>query len=201
MEENELSSGSHEEIFQKSITDLGNVFGDVVPRVSASISLISSLLIICIIFRSLTRLNSIYHRIMFGISVADIIVSTAIVFARSAMPRQGISKALDFYFASCDHRRGTIQTCNIQGFFFAVGSLLTSTYNSSLCWYYYCVIVKAMSDEAIRKRMEPFMHGIPIIWSLGPGITFLFLDAYNPGVAWCTVGECGVAFLSPFSCL
>ena len=62
--------------------------GFIIPTVTGSISCLSSLTIIAFILRS--KSNTIYHRIMFGLSSADIITSLAIALTTLPMPKDVI---------------------------------------------------------------------------------------------------------------
>ena len=62
-------------------------FGALVPRLSAGVSFFSSALIIYVILRSAAKLTTIYHRIMFGMAVADIMSSAAIALTSLPMPK------------------------------------------------------------------------------------------------------------------
>ena len=160
----------------------------IVPRIMGSISALSSMVIIYVIFKAMTKLKSTYHRIMFGMSIGDIIASIGMSLTHLPMPAPGINPLVDLYI-SPDYRIGTIQTCNIQGFMIMAGTLLNYMYNAALCWYYYFVIVKTMKDNVIAKRIEPFLHCIPILLSLSYGITLYLLRAYNPDASFCLAGK------------
>lgn len=179
------------------ILEIGQLYRNELPRASATVSLISSSIIIYIILRSLTRLNSIYHRIMFGMSVGDIMMSLAVAFTHLAMPKPGISEAVDIMFDESDPSRriGTVGTCDLQGFFFIVGANVNYMYFGTLSCYYYCVIVKTMKDKTIRERVEPLIHLIPVSVGLFSGIIFYIIGAYNPGLAWCTMSEYHTVFV------
>ncbi len=171
------------------VVGIGATYRLVVPRFTGGFSISCSMLIIYMIFRSNTRLNSIYHRIIFGMSIADIITSTAVVISHLAVPREGISEAVDALYLGCNQRLGNFFTCNIQGFFFFLGISMSHIYTGSLCWFYYCVVVKTMRDITIRKKIEPFLHGVPFGLALILCILTLALDCFNPGISWCAPGE------------
>lgn len=179
---------------KEDILEIGHVYRNALPRTSATISLVSSIIIIYIIFRSLTKLNSIYHRIMFGMSLGDIMMSFAVALTHLPMPKPGISEAVDIMFDESDghDRLGTVSTCELQGFFFIVGANVTYMYFGTLSCYYYCVIVKTMRDHVIKKRVEPFIHLIPVMVGLFSGTIFYIIGAYNPGLAWCTMSKCSL---------
>ena len=153
--------------YAEVIADMGTTNIITVPRISSIASVFSSSLIIYIIFRSSTGLKSIYHRLMFGMSLGDMISSTAFSLAHLPMHRPGINDTVDLMFEfTSDQRLGNRASCAAQGFFWFLGSSSTYLYNAALCWYYYCVIVKSMEDVCIRKKLEPCFHGVSVGFSL-----------------------------------
>mmetsp|Transcript_17849 Transcript_17849/g.20337 ORF Transcript_17849/g.20337 Transcript_17849/m.20337 type:complete len:472 (-) Transcript_17849:278-1693(-) len=158
---------------------------DLIPRITGSISATASSLIIYLILRSDKKLSSIYHRIMFGMSSADILGSVAIAFTTIPMPSDFPCEDGDLF--NTNDGRGSIQTCNIQGFFLIVGINVMYAYNAMLCVYYACAIAFQMREKIIHKRVEPFLHSIPMFFGLVVAIPPLFLDLYNPGPGWCTL--------------
>lgn len=180
-----MTNSTTEDSSFQLIHDMGVIYLTFAPRVSASVSLVFSLLIVHIIFRSLTRLNSSYHRIMFGMSIGDIVSSIAIAFTHTPFPRPGISETVDKMFPDCPYRKGNVMTCDIQGFFYFTGYSLSCIYSASLSFYYYCVIARMMDDDVIRRKVEPFLHIIPAAASLITGTLIYFLKGYNPGFSWC----------------
>jgi hypothetical protein len=75
-------------------------------RCSGSLSTVSSFIIIYIILQSKTRLSSIYHRIMFGLSIADIIGSVSMALASWPMPSH-LPNEEDFGYHWSGARLGT----------------------------------------------------------------------------------------------
>jgi hypothetical protein len=101
----------------------------VAPIFSGSLSAISSTLIIYVILRSQTGLSSIYHRIMFGMSIADILSSVSIALSTLPMP-SFMPQEKDFEYRWTGPRLGNTSTCNAQGFFQTFGILCMFTYNT-----------------------------------------------------------------------
>ena len=171
-------------------------FAATVPRITGSISAVSSSLIIYLIYRSKPKLTTIYHRIMFCMSVADIMASTAMALTTLPMPRND-----DPYWEAIfweDDELGTVlwrdqtkvgtrQTCAAQGFFYSTGISMMFCYNGMLCMYYACAIAFRMKDAQIRKRIEPFMHILPFFSGLAPVIPSFMYGFYSPtrNDAWC----------------
>jgi len=143
----------------------------IILLVSGPISVISSTIIILMVLRSRKKLSHIYHRLMFGISVTDIIFSSGLSFSSLPAPigTPDTWKAL-----------GNRSTCNAQGCFIMFGSAAAPAYFLSLQIYYLCKIKYQMSSEKMRK-VEPCLHGVPILLGLTAAIVPLVTDSMNPG--------------------
>lgn len=173
-------------------------FAVIAPRVTGSLSAISSSLIIAVILKSPTKLNTIYHRIMFAMSSADIMSSIAMGLTTLPMPALA-SMAQDAYayegayHGSYGRRFGNIRTCEAQGFFFIFGFTTVYAYNITLCVYYACAIAFRMKEKRIRKYVEPILHLFPIAMGLASAVPPLFRKMYNPTrtCAWCNVRALG----------
>jgi len=157
----------------------------LIPMVTGSISCIGSVIIIALILRSQSGLSSAYHRIIFGLSVSDIIHSLALGLVSIPMPKgtPNAWKAL-----------GNLTTCDLQGFFYMFGAMAAPAYNCSLSFYYMYKIKFKTSEEDMRKYKEPFLHGIPILLALICAIIPLSLGSFNPSVSWCWIQS------YPFKC-
>jgi hypothetical protein len=162
-------------------------YAAVMPRFSGSLSAISSAAIIYVILRSEKGLSGIYHRIMFGMSTADILGSLAMALTSLPMPSY-MFKEEEFGYHWAGTRLGNTYTCNAQGFFATFGASTTFAYNATLCIFYTCSIAFNMRQRNIRKYVEPIIHGLPILVGLTYAVPPLILDMYNPGntsYAWC----------------
>jgi hypothetical protein len=162
-------------------------YAAIVPRFSGGLSAISSATIIYVILRSEKGLSGTYHRIMFGMSTADILGSTAMALTSLPMPSYML-KETEFGYHWAGTRLGNTYTCNAQGFFASFGASTMFFYNASLCIFYACSIAFNMRERNIRKYVEPFIHGLPLLVGLSYAVPPLFLEMYNPGItsyAWC----------------
>eukprot|EP00555_Chaetoceros_dichaeta_P005705 CAMPEP_0198262274 /NCGR_PEP_ID=MMETSP1447-20131203/10814_1 /TAXON_ID=420782 /ORGANISM="Chaetoceros dichaeta, Strain CCMP1751" /LENGTH=481 /DNA_ID=CAMNT_0043950457 /DNA_START=145 /DNA_END=1590 /DNA_ORIENTATION=+ len=151
----------------------------IIPVVIAPISVISSSIIIIMVLRSREKLNHMYHRLMVGFSTADIFVSAAMSFSSLPGPQDNPSPKV---WKSI----GSQGTCDAQGFFFMLGSSSAPLYFLSLQIYYLCVIKYEMNLEEIKK-IEPFLHGVPVLIGLISAIVPLATESMNPGYSWCWV--------------
>ena len=106
----------------------------VVPKFTAALSIICSFGIVHRVIRSPKGSRKLYHRIMLGISVSDIMAST-IYFLGTWLIPSGTKGQYGPVFGAV----GNTGTCTFSGFFtqFAICSPL---YNGTLCLYYLLVI-------------------------------------------------------------
>ena len=160
----------------------------IAPRITGSLSALSSSILIYLIMRSDTKFSTIYHRIMFGSCIGDIIYSLAIALTTLPMPRDlsPYNFGSDFWQGI---RLGNQQTCTAQGFFYWFGVTMMFSYSASLCTYYACVLFFKMKEENIVKYVERFLlRPGPIILALGISVPPLFTRDYGPSQqeAWCT---------------
>jgi hypothetical protein len=169
-------------------------FAVIVPRFSGSLSAIASSLIIVAILKSDTKLKTVYHRIMFFMSCADISGSIAMALTTLPMPKHMSQEIMDIdghlslYENWAGIKLGNTQTCEAQGFFYAFGVSTMYAYNAMLCIYYVCAIVFGMREDRIIKNVEPFLHLFAFTFGFGPSVYSLVSDFYNPSGwdIWCT---------------
>ncbi len=154
-------------------------FGEIAPRISGSLSVVSSALIIVLVMRSSTRLTTTYHRIMVGMSITDILSSTAMALTHLPMPRPGLSVCVDQYLYQ-GLRLGNTQTCTAQGFFLSFGVMSTYGYSAALTIYYACAIFFKLNKRTIARRVEPVLHCVVLLAPLALAIPALIHGNYNP---------------------
>ena len=107
-------------------------YGVLMPRFTCFTSVICSILIIYLILRSPTRLSSSYHRIMFGMSISDVLSSTTMGLTTLPMPRD--DPVVNSYGFN-GTRLGNFGTCTAQGFIWVLGSYAVFGYN----FFYLCI--------------------------------------------------------------
>jgi hypothetical protein len=127
--------------------------------------------------------HRVYHRLVLGMSCADMIAS--IVNILSTWPIPADSKGV--FLAS-----GTTQTCTAQGFFNELGNLATPLYNASLCAYYVLVIRSGWAEDKIKARAEPIMHIIPMTTALLIALLGVPFTLYNNS-GW-------LCWIAPYQC-
>ena len=156
----------------------------IVPSITGSISFLSSLTVACVILRS--KSNVVYHRILFLMSLFDMMSSGAIALVTLPMPSDVI---YPFAFPSY----GTKETCEVQGFMIFFGSGTVLMLGLVLNIYYLCKLRYNMEDAKFSHSFEPILYLgillsmlIPniIVWKQGS-------SCFNPALSdpFCTIRE------------
>ena len=138
------------------------------PSISGCISSFASITLIVSIFRSNLKLSNVYRRLIFFLSVFDIILSITHALSSLPMPAGTIWGAI-----------GNDVTCGMQGFFTTVGLCGTVLYSLSLTVYFLLVVKYDMSEARIKKCVEPFLHAIPLLYSFGVSTYIYATNNYN----------------------
>ena len=148
--------------------------GIIITRVSSFISIFSSCLIILVILRSVIRLSTSYHRIIFGMSVADVFATLAMFCFTWPMPKDMIYKQFEGQVL------GNSATCSAQGVVYFGGNHITLNFNGILCIYYLCIIRFKWSEEKIRKYLEPVLFTLAILFPMLLATFLVFQDRMAP---------------------
>ena len=149
----------------------------ILPKVTGIISLISSAFIIQHVIRDRKRRSQVYHRLLLGMSISDFFGSFTSFLSTWPIPRGGACLAA-----------GTKATCTAQGFFFQITTLCTPTYNISLSIYYLLMIVKGWRESRVKK-IEKYLHALPICLGFGTAFASLGLKIYNSAGFFCWIGN------------
>ena len=174
----------------KELPPLIDDYAAIAPRISGGLSFVSSCIVIYLIARSQDKLHKIYHRIMFGMCIADMIGSFVVSLTTLPMPRD-LSLVNSDVAAYIDEWKGTRlgnwATCTAQGFFSEFGLTAMYAYNGALCIYYACVIFFKMKEKTIVKY-EPLIHLVPFSLALAAAIIPLSYNSYSATgyESWCT---------------
>ena len=157
--------------------------GLIVNYVVSSLSAISSLVLIIIILRSRIRLKSIYHRIMFGMNVANACSSAAVGLATIPMPKDMIYTQ----FEAVSY--GNTTTCAAQAAIGLIFSQATLMYFIALCIYHLLSIRYKMTEAKIRKKVEPWFHAIIVLLQIITLVLCIDAKILNPSPKeqYCTV--------------
>ncbi len=90
---------------------------------------------------------------------------------------------------------GNQTSCNFLGFLHLVGTVGTPMYSVNLNIYYYYLVKQNMRQEDFRKKIEPWLHGVPVVWSIVGGIYIWIAKLINPSPS----GGCFIA-TAPLGC-
>ena len=153
------------------------------PKPFGILSIIGSLHIIQHSQCSRQRRGSVHHRILLGLSAYDSLTSSVVFLGTWPFPKE----TPGVYLAS-----GNAPTCAAQGFLmqFSVG---TALYNASLVMYYFLVVFRGWKERQLRK-MEPWLHVVPILFSLGTAVTAANKDLYRQSNMWCWIESSQTGF-------
>ena len=160
----------------------------IIRSVSASISIIGSAAIIWHILRSHKGLASTYHWLVFRLCVGDLMSSFAWALNSTAAPKE-----VQYLIPSA---RGNVATCAAQGCIVTAGITMATFYNCSICVYYLSVVTFNKKDEYIKRKLEPWFHGVPVISAIMIGIIGLIMKQYNTNY-WVTNGIIPEGFTIP----
>lgn len=155
-------------------------------HISGILSFIASSILAWHILRSHERLSTTFNRLLFGLCVADIMASFAYALGSVMTP-----KDVNYWIWNA---RGNAGTCDAQGFFWQVGMISSLLYNCSLCIHSFAIINYGKSDDYIRNRVEPWLHGATLYPLIG-GVIMLVRQNFNLCGSYCCASQ-----YTPFHC-
>ena len=144
---------------------------DIIVRTTGPVSTIASTVLLVHILRSNHGLSTTYHRLVFGLCIADILSSFANALGSTMVPKE-----MNYFAPSA---QGNTATCTAQGFLITVGVNIANMYNCSICFYYLSIIRYNKKDEYIRNKLEPWFHGISIVIPLVVDFIIMAMKGYN----------------------
>jgi hypothetical protein len=152
---------------------------DIIYHTTGSVSTIASTCLAVHILRSNHGLSTTYHRLVFGLSVGDILSSFGFALGSTMVP-----KDMNYFVPGA---QGNMTTCTVQGFLYTLGVNIVAVYNCSICLYYLAIIRYNKNDEYIRNKLEPWFHGIAIVIPLVCGFIFIAMKGYNGNEPVCSI--------------
>jgi hypothetical protein len=141
----------------------------VIRHTTGSVSTIASTCLVVHILRSHHGLSTTNHRLVFGLCIGDIMSSFANALATTMVPKE-----INYLVPIA---QGNTATCTAQGFLITAGANIVAMYNCSICFYYLSIIRYNKKDEYIRDKLEPWFHGISILFPLVVGFIFMTMKA------------------------
>lgn len=148
------------------------------PQVFAGLSIVGSILLLVTVYRTRKTIHKLttYNRLMLGISISDLILSSALVLGSAPVPRS----------SGFPGARGNEATCTAQGFFLQLGNG-TICYSQMLLLHYVLIIRYNVREQTLTKYIEPWMHMIPIGYDLITAFVSLKLDLLHPANVYCWI--------------
>ncbi|CAB9528023.1 expressed unknown protein [Seminavis robusta] len=135
---------------------------------------ISSLLSIfgstCVIYMSSKKLHKIMHRLVFLLSISDIMASLAALFMPYMVPSfMGLLGAV-----------GNVASCSAAGFFLSLGVMMACCYNFYLSGYYLATVRKNWKEYDFRKPFEIAGHALALLVPLAISLIAATTGSMNP---------------------
>lgn len=156
--------------------------------ISGVLSFIASTTMAIMILRSAPKLGTPFRRIIFGLSVSDMLQSiSSVIGPIVTVPAPGNIKLWNI---------GNQKTCDFQGFIVTFGATMCCFYTLFLCMFFLHVVKYNKTNKEFSTTIERKMHGIAIAYSLCTSVTYLIFGFYNnvPHGNMCFVID------SPFGC-
>lgn len=148
-----------------------SIQGAMITRcISAGISASASTLLVLFIWKSKKGLKNPYSRIIFGLSLGDILQSLGMLISPFAAPSDP-----GHIFGM-----GSVESCDAVGFFFTVGSLVFPWYTLTLTYYFLKRVKYKVSSTVFAKREEKWLHIVIWTYSLVVGLYAVAKGQINP---------------------
>ena len=138
--------------------------------VTAGISTLSSFLLVIFILESPSGLRSPYSRIIFGLSIADVLQSLGILVAPFAAPTDP-----EHIFG-----RGSVKSCDAVGFFTVIGSLAVPFYTLQLTYYFLKRVKYKVLPKDFANGEEKWFHIFIWIYSIAVASFATGKEMINP---------------------
>ena len=150
------------------LNDVQEVLLAVLPVGPALLSIAASSLLLRLLLQQ-SKLKSTYDRIIFGMSVGDILLSTVCIFFPFLVPADSSRRLWAF---------GTDATCQGMATLYAISSA-SFWYSGCLSVYFLLLIRTRVPGGTIARKYEPWMHLLSVGWPLVAGIAGIPLGAYQ----------------------
>ena len=161
----------------------------IVRSSSAIVSIVASVLLVWILFRSRKGIGTTYHRLLLGLSIFYILFSLSEATFGAVVPNE-----LNY---AVWNARGNLASCDAFGFMNALGAYSGVLYMCSLNIYYLAKVRFNKSDSYVAKKLEPLLHMVPILY----GLIFSILVVAKQGMNANVGGLCSAAdFYYPPHC-
>jgi len=146
--------------------------------VTGLLSVLGSLWIVFDVCNDHKKRKTVYHRLMIGMAISDIMSSLSLAFSTWPVPQ-----GTDDVFASL----GNVSTCEVQGFFIQMG-VATPLYNAFLAVYFLLLVKHNWSEKSMAmRRLEKIFHFVAWAMAFGTAFASLGLELYNNANLWCWI--------------
>ena len=140
------------------------VAAQVVRCVTASISLLASTILALTILHSPTGRKSPYSRIIFGLSVGDILNSLAVLVSPFASPKDNPDAIFSI---------GNVRSCEITGIFLQIGGCMVPLYTLFLTYYFLKRVKYKTSPADFAKYQEKIITILILLFAVGTAVVAL----------------------------
>lgn len=147
----------------------------ITPKCTALPSIIGSCFIIQDVLRNKKHRRQVYHRIMVGMSVMDLLWAIRCFLSTWPVPKS--------FNPVIPYASGTDETCAMIGFIGHAAGLTSVLYSASLTLYFLLVVRYGWKEQRIRRYVEKWIHAFPIIIGWGLAFASIPLDLYKP-IPW-----------------
>ena len=138
------------------------------PRVSGTLSIVGSSLIIYSVMGRTKKRHSTFHRILLIMSCFDIFFSFNAILGTLLAPKEsGVIGA-----------KGNQATCTAEGLFTYLG-LSVPMYNASLSLYYFLAVRHSVREQQMERQYEPFLIYPPILFLSVCGLIAVGMGLFN----------------------
>ncbi len=130
--------------------------------------------------------SSPYHRIIFGLSIADMFQSLAMI--------TGPFMAVEAANTPAKWAIGNVVSCRINGLWFLIGLISSNLYTCFLCYFCFCKVARQTTDASFRKHIEWKIHSIILFITVAMSVAALVAKAiHTNGMG----NMCGIAAFPP----
>ncbi|KAL7546533.1 hypothetical protein ACHAWF_009868 [Thalassiosira exigua] len=152
----------------------------VLRTTTSFVSVVGSLMVMSQVSRSKFNRSKPQQRLVLGMVTSDFIATLVVLLGNLFVPA---SSDTDLFLPV-----GNFASCQAQGFLIQLGSLSGIVYAASLQLQYLLTIRFAWKEPKIRK-IEPFLHGLPLSLGLGTAVASFPLALYNPAQWNCWIAR------------
>jgi hypothetical protein len=162
------AEGFRIQISQMTLTSNQQLVKICVMTVSSVLSILGSG---TILFFCRKKFHRLYHRLLFALSLCDLIFSISYLFQPYAIPY--------YYQVPYGHASST-RMCRVVGSVFLTFSLAGGLVSCSLALYFYMTVVLGKTEAYLVRRLEKLWYGTAMIVPLTLTVAGLMKDGINP---------------------